>query len=101
MLRLVRGRELDEFRRAMARSTNEKVVLFRAMGRVVLNTDIADADLRAAIYRQVLSENELAAAVDDAERITRPLDDNYFDLLGERYSHLRQFAPALLEALSL
>ena len=71
------------------------------MGRVVLNTDIADADLRAAIFRQVLSEDELAVAVDDAERITRPLDDNYFDLLGERYSHLRQFAPALLDALSL
>jgi len=29
------------------------------------------------------------------------LDDNYFDLRGERYSHLRQFAPALLDALSL
>jgi hypothetical protein len=93
-------RELDEFRRSMARSTNEKVVLFRAIGRVV-NTDVADADLRAAIFRQVLSENELAATVDDAERITRPLDDNYFDLLGERYSHLRQVAPALLDALSL
>jgi hypothetical protein len=31
-------RELDEFRRSIARSTNEKVVLFRAMGQVVLNT---------------------------------------------------------------
>src|SRR5437870_12804354 len=71
------------------------------MGRVVLNSDIADADLRAAIYRQVLSEDERVAAVDDAERITRPLDDNYCDLVGERYSHLRQFAPALLDALTL
>src|ERR1700730_704578 len=48
-----------------------------------------------------MSEGDLAAAVDDADRITRPLDDNYFDLLGERYSHLRQFAPALLDALTL
>jgi hypothetical protein len=47
----------------------------------VLNTDIADADLRAAIFRQVLSEDELVAAVDDAERITRPLDDNYLALV--------------------
>jgi len=57
-------RDLDEFLCLIARATNEKVVLFRAMGRVVLNSDIADADLRAAIYRQVLSEDELAAAVD-------------------------------------
>ena len=57
--------------------------------------------LRSRPQKLGKSENELAAAVDDAERITRPLDDNYFDLLGERYSHLRQFAPALLDALSL
>jgi TnpA family transposase len=91
-------RELDEFRRSIARSTNEKVVLFRAMGRVVLDPSISDADLRVAIYRQVLSEQELAAAVDDADRIMRPLDDDYFDLLADRYSHLRQFAPSLLSA---
>lgn len=90
--------ELDEFRRSIARSTNEKVVLFRAMGRVVLDTSVSDADLRAAIYRQVLSEADLAAAVDDADRIMRPLDDDYFDLLADRYSHLRQFAPSLLGA---
>jgi hypothetical protein len=58
-------RELDGFRRAIARSTNEKVVLFQAMGRVVLDSAIADADLPAAIFRQVLSEAELAAAVDE------------------------------------
>ena len=91
-------RELDEFRRSIARSTNEKVVLFRAMGRVVLDTSISDADLRAAIYRQVLPEEDLAAAVADADQIMRPLDDDYFDLLAERYSHLRQFVPSLLSA---
>jgi hypothetical protein len=90
--------ELDEFRRSIARSTNEKVVLFRAMGRVVLDTSISDADLRAAISRQVLSEEDLAVPVDDADHIMRPLDDNYFDLLADRYSHLRQFAPSVLSA---
>jgi hypothetical protein len=70
------------------------------MGRVVLDESISDADLRAAIYRQVLSEEDLAAAVDDADRIMRPLDDDYFDLLADRYSHLRQFAPSLLGAFS-
>jgi hypothetical protein len=91
-------RELDEFRRSIARSTNEKVVLFRAMGRVVLDASISDAELRTAIYRQVLSEEDLAAAVDDADRIMRPLDDDYFDLLADRHSDLRQFAPSLLSA---
>ena len=70
------------------------------MGRVVLDPSISDADLRKAIYRRVLSEEELAAAVDDADRIMRPLDDDYFDLLADRYGHLRQFTPSLLNALS-
>ena len=46
-------------------------------------------ELRAAIYRQVLSERELAAAVNDADRIMRPLDDDYFDLLADRYAEGR------------
>lgn len=46
-------RELDEFRRAIARSTNEKVLLFRAVGRVVLDPSVADAELRARPVRQL------------------------------------------------
>jgi hypothetical protein len=44
-------RELDEFRRSIARSTNEKVVLFRAMGRVVLDAAMCGAreDHRRAV----------------------------------------------------
>jgi hypothetical protein len=37
-------RELDEFRHSITRSTNEKLVLFRAMGRVVLDASVSDAD---------------------------------------------------------
>jgi hypothetical protein len=72
-------------------------VLLRAMGRVVPDASVSDADLRAAIYR-LLSEQELAAAIDDADRIMRPLNDDYFDLLADRYGHLREFAQSLLNA---
>ncbi len=37
-------------------------------------------------------------AVAEADRIVRPLDDNYFDLLAQRYSYLRQCVPAFLAA---
>ncbi len=91
------ARELDLFRRTVARATNEKVLLFRELGRLVLDPAIDDADLRHAIYTKVERE-QLAAAVDEADRIVRPLDDSYFDLLGTRYSYLRQFLPAFLDA---
>jgi len=38
--------------------------------------------------RHVLSDEELGVAVDDTDRIMRPLDDDYFDLLADRHGHL-------------
>lgn len=91
------GRDLEEFRRSVAKATNEKVKLLQTLGRIVLDPEVTDAQVRALIYQQITPE-KLRAAVDECERIVRPLDDSYFDLLGTRYGHLRQFAPRFLEA---
>jgi TnpA family transposase len=91
------GRELDEFRKAAARTTNEKLRLFRDLGRAVLDPAIRDAELRTVIYRHIPPER-LRAAVAECEELIRPLDDSYFDFLASRYGYVRQFAPAFLEA---
>ena len=83
---------------SVARSTNEKVQLFREIGRVVLDPKVKDADLRRTIYRRI-PPNELRDAVEESDRIIRPLDDHYFDFLESRYSYLRQFTPEFLDAL--
>src|SRR5262249_26947986 len=44
------GKDLEDFRKAMAQATNEKVHLFRELARAVLNPAIADPQLRPAIY---------------------------------------------------
>jgi TnpA family transposase len=91
--------KLDDFHRATARATNEKVILFEEVGELVLNPAIADADLRPAIHRQI-SPEYLRAAVDECKRLRRPRDDNYIDFLAECYPTLRQFTPALLTTLT-
>ncbi|MDP9353350.1 MAG: Tn3 family transposase [Chloroflexota bacterium] len=91
------ARDLDEFRKGAARSTNEKVLMFRDIGRIVLDPDVPDAALREAIH-QYLPKEMLRAKVEETERLVRPLDDSYFDLLGERYNHIRAFSPAFLDA---
>src|SRR5262249_873085 len=93
------GRDLKEFRLAVASSTNEKVRLFREIGRVVLDPQVRDADLRRTIYRRIPLA-ELRAAVEESDRIIRPLDDHYFDLLESRYTYLRQFTPEFIAALA-
>ena len=41
---------------------------------------IADADLRPRIY-DLIDAGQLAEAVEEAERLARPADGDYFDLL--------------------
>ncbi len=91
------ARDLDEFRKGAARSANEKVVMFRDIGRIVLDPDVPDDGLREAIH-QYLPKEMLRAKVEETEKLVRPLDDSYFDLLGERYGHIRAFSPAFLDA---
>jgi len=89
--------DLVDFRQTVARATNEKLHLFQVLGLIILNPEVPDEQVRPLIY-QYISEENLQAALEECQRIARPPDDNYFDFLANRYSYLRQFAPALLEA---
>ena len=93
------SRDLEDFRLSVASATNEKVRLFREIGQVVLDPKVRDADLRRAIYHRI-PQAELRDAVEDSDRIIRPLDDHYFDFLESRYTYLRQFTPEFIDALA-
>jgi TnpA family transposase len=88
-------KDVQEFRLAMARATNEKVHLFRELGRVILNPAIADAELRTTIYQRI-PPPVLRRAVEESDQIVRPLDESYLDFFETRYGYLRQFAPTFL-----
>ena len=90
-------RELDELRKSTARATNEKVKFFETVGRIVLDPQVSDVEVRQTIYRAIAPER-FQAAVADCARIERPLDDSHFDLIDLRFSYLRQFTPKFLDA---
>jgi hypothetical protein len=90
-------RDLEEFRRSAARATNEKVALFTDLTGMILDPQIADPDLRIYIYKRHPKEC-LQTAMEEGERLLRPLDDNYFDFVTGRYNYVRQFAPVFLSA---
>jgi TnpA family transposase len=77
------GKDLEDFRKAMAQATNEKVHLFRELARAVLDPAIADPHLRPAIYTR-LTPAVLRRAADEADQLVRPLDDSYFDFFETR-----------------
>jgi len=91
--------ELVEFRKAIARSTNEKLRLLRELGEVLLDPEIEDASVRAASFERV-PEAVLRAALSETEGLIRPRHDDAIDFFGKRYSTVRQFAPAFLQTLT-
>ena len=86
-------RELEAWRVATAQASNEKVRLFSRLGRLVLDPDIPDEQLRRRIFEEVASRELFAAAVEETEQLIRPRDGSYRDSVENRYGHLRKFAP--------
>src|SRR6266852_5631379 len=92
--------ELEEFRQAVAHSTNEKLKLFRELGHVLLDDDIEDPDVRSVSFERV-PKKVLQAAIDETQGLIRPRPDDAIDFFGKRYSYLRQFVPLFLQTLML
>ena len=92
-------KELKEWRHTIARSTNEKLRMFRELGQVLLDTTIDDVAVRAVSFARV-PEGALREAVDDTAGLIRPRQDGAIDFFGTRYSTIRQFAPAFMQTLT-
>ena len=86
-------------RKAIARSTNEKLRLFQQLGQVLLDAEIADGAVRAESFARV-PEAVLRAAVEETQHLIRPRHDDAIDFFGTRYSTIRHFAPAFVQTLT-
>ncbi len=91
------GNDLHMLRKDAARATNELVCHFDSIGRMLLDPGIPDDRLRETI-RRYLPDERLREKLEVSERLVRPLDDNYFDLLAQRYTYIRSFSPRLLSS---
>lgn len=92
-------KELKDLRQTIARATNEKLRIFRALGQVLLDATIEDTAVRAVSFARV-PEAVVRAAVDDTAGLIRPRHDGAIDFFGTRYSTIRQFAPTFLQTLT-
>ena len=93
-------RKLKEIGLEIARLAGDKIKLLQELVRILLDPMISDDELRKVIYK-FLPETKLRLTFDECERISEPLDENYFKLIGKSYGYLRQFIPTFLNALPL
>ncbi len=92
-------RELEDLRLQAARSTNEKLRTLGEVGRILLDPNIPEVEVRSAVFKRIHSER-LQQVVEETESLIKPSNDQYVDLFGKRYSYIRRFAPAFLATLT-
>jgi TnpA family transposase len=87
--------DLEAFKKEVYKSSNEKVRVLGEVGKLVLDPDIKDQELRESIFTY-LPQGKLQSVIEECAKIVRPSNDKYYDFLSTRYSYLRQFVPKFL-----
>ena len=80
------------------KAINEKVRLYWRVGHALLEARQAGSDPFAAI-ESVIPWDVFTQSVTEAEKLSQPEDFDYLHRIGDRYTQIRRYAPALLEAL--
>jgi TnpA family transposase len=82
------------------RAINRSLMTFRSLGTVILDDSIDDGQLRRILFQQVDKES-LSKQVSEVDDWLTDKHSHIFHQVTQRYTYLRQFAPALLQAIEL
>lgn len=93
-------KELNVTQAKNGKTMNSSMLVMRRAVKVLLDKSVPDPDVRQVTFQEV-PEVKLQQAYNVSETVVRPDDYNHFDYLEKRYSHLREFLPAVLAALPL
>ena len=93
-------RKLIQINQEAARIAKDKIRLLQKLVGILLNPEVTDEELRDRIYQQI-PEEKLKIAYDECEQLNKTNDNEYFEVLGLRYSYIRQFVPIFLDALPI
>jgi TnpA family transposase len=66
--------------------------------RLILDSTVPDAELRASIFK-ALQREDLEAAVSQVDTLVRPPEDMYYQELQQSWGRVRRFLPPLLKTL--
>ncbi len=92
--------DLKKFHLSVAKTTNEKIMMFKTVGRILLDPEISHDKLRSQVYK-IFPEDQLRTAINECNILIRPQEDHSYDFLGNRYSYIREFSPKFVESLIL
>jgi TnpA family transposase len=90
---------LDEQLRQQRKAIQSSLATFKSLGGIILDEAVPDGELRTRLFEEVPRE-ELAAQVGALDEWVSGKKSDVFHGVVSRFSYLRQFAPAFLQALT-
>lgn len=88
----------DELQKKNGKSINEKVVHFASLGDALIRARNEGLDPYEAL-ESVMPWESIVSSVEEAKKLSRPVNYDYLDLLENSFSYLRKYTPTLLKAL--
>ena len=99
----VHNRAENEIAKEMKRrrkEINRSLATFHTIGTVILDESVNDEQLRHILFQQI-DKNMLAEQVGEVDKWLTDKHSHVFHQISQRYSYLRQFAPAFVGAIDL
>lgn len=88
----------EEMQRENGKAVNEKVIHFADIGDALIQARDGGLDPFSAIEK-IMPWDKIITSVEEAKKLARPMDYDYLDLLGNRFTYLRKYTPTLLKSL--
>ena len=82
------------------KAINEALLVFRGMGKAILEANANQLDLSKAI-EAVISWEALAQSIQETETLVQSNDFDFLPRINDSYQTIRRYAPAMLEILPL
>ncbi len=92
-------RQQDEMQKQNGKALNEKIIHFSNLVRALLKAKSEGLDPYTTIEISVMPWDKLVTSGQEAEKLARPIDYDYIDLIDNKYSNLRKYTPTFLKCL--
>lgn len=92
-------KEQEEIQKQNGKALNEKIVYYASLVKALVKAKNEGLDPFQTIEASVMPWDKLITSGEEAEKLSRPVDYDYLDLLDNRYNYLRRYTPELLKFL--
>jgi len=92
-------RQQDELQKQNGKALNEKIIHFLGLVRALLKAKSEGLDPYTTIEAALMPWDKLISSGQEAEKLARPIDYDYIDLIKNKYSNLRKHTPTLFKCL--